>query len=181
MLCRASRTHYIGLFLRNVVPKILRQHWTGISPVQCCLEYLGQHYTRFLPVLCWPMSNRQFYEENNLYSFVSTMLRQYSIGILSSQCCPNTSETILHKKITCSKLPESAHTGFCRKITYAMFSWSACVKIAQESYLCNVDPQPMNNFTQVNIIQCFLYLFGPTLCKGNYLCNVGPWSTDNFS
>ena len=110
--------------------------------MQCCLEYLGQHYTRFLPVLCWPMSNRQFYEENNLYSFVSTLLRQYSIGILSSQCCPNTSETILHKKITCAMLDQSTQTCFRRKITYTIFSRSACANIVQENYLCIVYPHP---------------------------------------
>ena len=38
------------------------------------------------------------YEEDNLYNVMSTMLDQHCIGILFSQCCPNTSETTLHKK-----------------------------------------------------------------------------------
>ena len=42
-----------------------------------------------------------FYEECSLYNIVSTKLGQHCIVILSSQCCPNMSETKLHKKITC--------------------------------------------------------------------------------
>ena len=33
----------------SVVPRVLRQYWTGFFHVQCCLEPLGQHCTRFLP------------------------------------------------------------------------------------------------------------------------------------
>ena len=50
------------------------------------------------------------------------MLRQYCIGILSSQCCPNTSETTLDKKDTCAMLAQRAQTCFHRKITYTMLS-----------------------------------------------------------
>ena len=39
-----------GFCLCNVVPKVLRQHWTVFFPVQCCLEPIGQSCTRFLPV-----------------------------------------------------------------------------------------------------------------------------------
>ena len=38
------------------------------------------------------------YDEDNLYNAVSIMLEQHCIRILFSQCCPNTSETTLHKK-----------------------------------------------------------------------------------
>ena len=38
------------------------------------------------------------YDEDNLYNAVSTMLEQHCIRLLFSQCCPNTSETTLHKK-----------------------------------------------------------------------------------
>ena len=50
-----------------------------------------------------------FSQKNNLYNVVSTMLEQHCIGILSSQCCPNTSETTLHKKITCEQCWLKAH------------------------------------------------------------------------
>ena len=43
-------------------------------------------------------------EENNPYNNVSTMLGQPCIGKLFSQCCPNTPETTLQKKITCAML-----------------------------------------------------------------------------
>ena len=37
-------------------------------------------------------------DEDNLYNVVSTMLEQHCVRILFSQCCPNMSETTLHKK-----------------------------------------------------------------------------------
>ena len=42
-----------------------------------------------------------FFEKNNLYNVVLTMCGQHFIGIVSSQCCPNMSETTLEKKNTC--------------------------------------------------------------------------------
>ena len=39
--------------------KVLRQHWSGLFLVQCCLESFGQHCTRFLLIQCWSMANRQ--------------------------------------------------------------------------------------------------------------------------
>ena len=39
-------------YVCNVVPRVLRQHWRGAFPVQCCLESLGQNCTRFLPMHC---------------------------------------------------------------------------------------------------------------------------------
>ena len=69
-----------------------------------------------------PWLTGYFYEENNLYNVVSTMLGQHCTGILSSHCCPNTSERTLYKKITCAMLAQSAQTRFRRKITYTMLS-----------------------------------------------------------
>ena len=84
--------------LYNVVLICLYQHWTRKLPVQCwskAQEQLcnfvwaniaqGNHLCNVCP---WLTDN--FYEENNLYNVASTMLRQYYIGILSVQCCPNT-------------------------------------------------------------------------------------------
>ena len=39
-----------------------------------------------------PWLTDNFYEENNLYNFVSTMLGQHCIGISYAPCCPHTSE-----------------------------------------------------------------------------------------
>ena len=55
-----------------------------------------------------PWLTDNFYEENNLYN-VSTMLGQHCIGILSSQYCPNTSETTLHKKTVQCQLRTHRH------------------------------------------------------------------------
>ena len=69
-----------------------------------------------------PWQTDNFYEENNLYNVVSTMLGQHWIEILSSQYCQNTSEITLHKDITCAMLAQSAQTRFRRKTRYTMLS-----------------------------------------------------------
>ena len=80
-----------------------------------------------------------FYEENNVYNFVSTMLGQHGRGISYAPCCPNTFETTLHRKTTCLILALSAETCYCRKTSFAMLSWSAWANIAQTNYLRNAD------------------------------------------
>ena len=55
--------------------------------------FLGQNCRRKSSVGPWQTDN--IYEEDNLCNVVSTMLGQHCTEILSSQCCPNTSETML--------------------------------------------------------------------------------------
>ena len=75
--------------------------------LQWCPDLSGPHLCNVGP---WQTDN--FYEENNLYNVVSTMLVQHCIGILSIQCCPNMSERTLHKKITSAMLVQSTQTHF---------------------------------------------------------------------
>ena len=112
-----------------------------------------------------PWQTANFHEVNNLYNVVSTIMGPHCIGILSSQCCPNTSETTLHQKNTCAMLARSAKTRFRRKISHSMLPWSAFANIAYENYLCIVDPMSKNNFAQESNIQCCLNLFVPKLRK----------------
>ena len=67
-----------------------------------------------------PWQTDNFYDENNLYNVVSTMLGQHCIEILSSHFCPRTSETTLHQIITFAMLVQSVQTCFRRKTTYTM-------------------------------------------------------------
>ena len=127
----------------------------------------GNHLCNIEP---WQTDN--FYVINNLYNVVSTMLGPHCIRILSSQCCPNTSETILLKKITCAMLTQSVQKRN-GKITYTMLSWPAFANIAHENYPCNADPKPKNNFAQESNIQCCLDLCGPTLPK-QFTCAMLP-------
>ena len=41
-----------GIYLSNVVSRLLRQHWTVFFPVHCFLEPQGQQCTGYLPVQC---------------------------------------------------------------------------------------------------------------------------------
>ena len=75
--------------------------------MQSCLEPDEQHFTRFLPFVgSWLADN--FYEENNLCNVVLTTLGQHCIGILSSQYCPNRSETTLQENYLRNAGPERA-------------------------------------------------------------------------
>ena len=103
-------------------PKSIKSTLNNIFSVKCCLEFLGQYCTssaRLLPVRnAGPWLTDKCYEKNNLYNVVSTIPRQICIEILFSQCCPNTSETILDKEFICAMFTQSAQTCFCRKMTY---------------------------------------------------------------
>ena len=169
--------HFIFRYLIKSICYFLNLHWcSNIAQEKLsvqCWSILHKHFhtkrSTMLSGSVWakiaqgnhlcnvcPWLTDNIYEENNLYIVVLTMLGQYYIRILSSQCCPNMSERTLHKKITCTMLTQSAQTHFRRRITYTMLSWSACANIAHENYLCNVDPKPKNNFATWS---------GPTLHK----------------
>ena len=104
----------------------LGQHWTGFflcSVVWSLLDNIAQD---FYQCYVGPWLTDNFYEENNLYNVVLTMLGQHYIVILFIQCCPNMSEKTLHKKNICAMLAQSTQTCFRRKITYTVLPWSAC-------------------------------------------------------
>ena len=60
----------LGFDLCNVVPRALRQYWTGFFLMQCCLEPLWQHRIEFF--LC---------------NVVPGVLRQQYTGFFLIQCC----------------------------------------------------------------------------------------------
>ena len=76
-----------SFYLCNVVPRLLRQHWTRSVPVQCCLEPLEQHCTKFLPVQC---CSKTIKATLNKICFCATLSR--------------TSWTTLHKVFTWAML-----------------------------------------------------------------------------
>ena len=99
---------------RNIKTNI-GQHCRRFLPVQSCPKSIKTTLKRIfscamLPGSVWaniPPGNNlckmlvygvadNIYEENNLYNVVSIMLGQHCIGILTSQCCPNFSETTLY-------------------------------------------------------------------------------------
>ena len=119
-----------GFYLCNVVPRELRQYWTGFFPVQCCLKSLGQHCTRFLPVHCWPMVNRQLFWVKEPVQF-----------------CVYQPGTTLHMNIVNSMLFKYFRDN-----------------IAQENYRCYVGPDHIVIYSvENNHIQCCLDLPDSTL------------------
>ena len=78
-------------------------------------------------------------KQNNLCNVVPIKLGQHCLGISYTQCCPDTSETILQKKITCVILSLRAQACFCRKIIYLVLFWSAWTNIAQNNDLRNAE------------------------------------------
>ena len=45
-----------GFYLCDVIPRVLKEHWTILFPVQFCLEPLGQHCTRIF--ICVMLSHK---------------------------------------------------------------------------------------------------------------------------
>ena len=92
-------------YLHNVVPRVLRQHCTGVSLMQCCLEPLRQHCIGFWPVQCYPRSIKTTLDRIFSYAMLSgaswaiphrvfscpdvvpSVLRQHCTGLFLMQCC----------------------------------------------------------------------------------------------
>ena len=93
-----------GFYLCNIFPRVLRQHWTGILPVQCCLEPLGQHCARLF-VQCCPKGIK------------TTLNRKFSCAMLS-----RASWTTLHKDFICAMLSQASWTTMGKDYTCEMLS-----------------------------------------------------------
>ena len=79
--------HYIGFFLCNVVPGVLRKHChrTFSGSMLSGASWLGQHCTRFLPLQCCPKGIK------------ITLNKMFSCALLSGA-----SRTTLHWVVTCA-------------------------------------------------------------------------------
>ena len=83
----------------------------------------------------------------NFVKFLRTLFLQNTSGrlflhskiVYYTQYCTNTSETTLHKKITCLILALSAQQWFWRKITHTILFSPALAKIAQNNNLYIAD------------------------------------------
>ena len=93
-----------------------------------------------------PQLKDSIYEENNPYNVASTMVEQHCIRILSSQCCPNTSETTLHKKIRYLRYVGPDHTDI----------------LSQENWLF-----------EICLVSCVLTWYNITEQSWLFLFNVG--------
>ena len=122
MLPRATWTmlHKV-FFLYNVVPRVLRQHLTGLFPVQCCLERLGQHCLRFLPVQCCHKRIKA-----TLKRIFTSVRGNITYGCCPNvvQCCTKSIKTTMNKSIFCAML-----SGVSWTILHKIFS---CVMLSQE-------------------------------------------------
>ena len=96
------------------------------------------------------------------------MLGQYCREMrerLREHCTRKLLVRTLHKKITCAVLtPECTDTFSKENNLYKVFLICLCQHCTKK-LMCNVDPQPTNNFAQENNMQCCLDLCGPTLRK----------------
>ena len=80
-----------------------------------------------------------------------------------------TSETTLHKEITCAILALSTQVCFCRNITYAMLSWLGpmLLKTINPHHVDCVGPQ----FSVLSILSKYGW---DNIAQKNYWSNVGP-------
>ena len=128
--------HHCTRFLPvQCCPKNITTTLNRIFPVQYCLESQGQHCPRYLLVQCCRKSfkttlNRIFFSAMSSGSSWTTLHRitllskitytAYQAGTtiyknIVYSCCPNTSETTLHKKITGAMLAQTHSHLFAGK------------------------------------------------------------------
>ena len=71
-----------------VVPRVLRQHWTGFFLIQCCLDPLRQHWIGlFWPVQCWPKGIKKIMLRIS-YAMLSEASQTTLDRVLPVRCCP---------------------------------------------------------------------------------------------
>ena len=117
------RQHCIELQLCNVVQRVLRQHCTGFSLMQCCLGSLSDNIAQdFYLRNVVPRVLRQNYAEF-FSKFCLEPLGQHCTGFLPVQCCPKSIKTTLNRIFSLCKIV-----------------WSLS-DIAQGFDLCNVVPR----------------------------------------
>ena len=115
-----------GFYLCNVVPRVLRQHWTWFFYVQCCLEPLEQHRTRILPVAVQCCSKRIKTARKRIFSctmFYGTS-RTTLHRVFPVQCCPRSIKTTLHRIFSYSMLFGASWATLHNISTCVMFSKS---------------------------------------------------------
>ena len=147
--------HYIGFFLWNIVPKVLRQHCTGFFLCNVIYSLLGniaqgfylcnvgqrefrQHWTRFFPVQC-----------------CLEPLEKHCTRLLPVQCWPMVNRQLFWVKepIQCCNYQDG--TTLHMNTVYSMLSKYVWDNVAQENYWCSVDPDRIVIYSlENNHIQC---------------------------
>ena len=129
-----AQGHYVGFFLWNIAPKVLRQHCTGFFPVQYYLQPMlrkvftcamlsqtfygnieqdfshatlsGKYCTRFLPVQYCPKSIKTRLNKIFYEHCCLEALGQHYTRHLPVQCCPKRIKTTLDRIFSCAMLFE---------------------------------------------------------------------------
>ena len=110
---------------------------------------------------------------------MSIKLVQHCIGISYTQCCPNTSERTLHKKVTGAMLCQTTQSSFRRKITI----WNVVLICLSQHYTRKIPVQCwpiLHKQVAQKKSESLPGSVWANIAQGDYLCNVGPWLTDNF-
>ena len=103
MSSEPQRRQYIGCPLSNVDPETTL------------------HRIFFLSNVVWSLNDNTA-QGFDVCNIVKGVLRQHFRRFSPVKYCLNTSETIMHKKITCAMLAQSAQTSFCKKTTNTILS-----------------------------------------------------------
>ena len=107
-------------FFTNVVPRVLRQHWTGFYPLLCCLESQEQHYIRFFQCNVVTEVLRQYCTCFFPVQYCLEALEQHWTRFLPVQCCPKRNKTTLNRIFSCVMWSRASRTTLHRVFTSAM-------------------------------------------------------------
>ena len=111
-----------GFDLRNVLPRVLRQHCPERSLIQSFLKPLGKDRIRFSALQCCRKSIKTTLYKIFIIKSCLEPLGKHFIGFLVLQCCPKSIKTTLHRTFSYEKLSGASPTIFHRGLTCAMLS-----------------------------------------------------------
>ena len=181
---RQLRQHWTWLFPIQYCLEPQGQHCLGYLLVQCCPKSIKTTLSKIfscamLSETSWVTLHKVFTcamlahcqqttflsKKTYIYNAVSIKPGQHCIWTLYSQCCSNTSETTLRRKITGEMLALTTWSSIRWKITIYNVVLICLSQHCTRKWLVHFDPQTTNKFVQKYNLQYCLNLFGLTLHK----------------
>ena len=100
---------------------------------------------------------------------------------MSSQCCPNSPETILEKKYLSNVGAERTDMFLQENNLYNVVLICLCQRILKKLLTCAMFTHSSWTTLHRKYFQMLSWSIWANIAQGNYQCNIVPWLTDNFS
>ena len=112
----------LGFYLRNIVPRLLKQHWTKFTPCNAVWRLLDDIAQSFYLSNVDPRELREHWIGFFLVQCCLEPQGQHCLGYLLVQCYPKSIKTTLNSIFSCAMLSGVSRTTLHRAFTCAMLS-----------------------------------------------------------